>query len=151
MEKIFKLTTATLFALLLSFQAATPAMADAREHKVVIHVDENDAKRMNLALNNAENLTNYYESKGEKIAIEVVAYGPGLNMFRQDTSPVKTRIAAMSLKLDNISFAACSVTKGKMEAKSGKKIQIISEARMVPSGVVQLMTRQEQGWSYIRP
>jgi len=151
MVKIFKLTTAALFALILAFQIATPAMADARDHKVVIHVDENDAKRMNLALNNAENLTSYYKSKGEKVAIEVVAYGPGLNMFRQDTSPVKTRIAAMSLKLDNISFAACGNTKAKMEAKSGKKIQIISEARMVPSGVVQLMTRQEQGWSYIRP
>jgi len=149
--KNFKTAVIAAFSLLIVFSFIDPVVADAVNHRIVIHVDENDPKRMNLALNNAENLTNYYESKGEKVQVEVVAYGPGLNMFRQDTSPVKTRIAAMSLKLDNISFAACSVTKGKMEAKSGKKVKIISEARMVPSGVVQLMTRQEQGWSYIRP
>ncbi len=127
------------------------AYAAGEAHKVAIHVDEDDKGRMNLALNNAANIDKYYESIGDTVEIEIVAYGPGLHMFRADTSPVKTRIAAMSLELDNLSFAACGNTKAKMSEQSGTEIQIIPEARIVPSGVVHLIELQEQGWSYIRP
>ena len=72
-------------------------------------------------------------------------------MLREDTSPVKARIAAMALKIDNISFAGCGNTKAKMAKKAGKEIKLIAEAKIVPSGVVRLMELQEQGWSYIRP
>jgi len=61
--------------------ASGPVLAGATEHKVAIHVDENDTARMNMALNNAMNINKYYKAKGEKVEIEVVAYGPGLNMF----------------------------------------------------------------------
>ena len=131
--------------------STTPVDAAGKNHKVAIHVDENDKARMNMALNNAENINKYYESKGETVEIEVVTYGPGLHMLRADTSPVKTRIAAMSLAMDNISFAACGNTKAKMTKKAGKEITLISEAKNVPSGVVRLIELQEQGWAYVRP
>ena len=70
---------------------APVTVAAEKSHKLAIHVDENDAQRMNLALNNAKNVTKYYRAKGEEVEIEVVAYGPGLHMLRADTSPVKTR------------------------------------------------------------
>jgi intracellular sulfur oxidation DsrE/DsrF family protein len=106
---------------------------------------------MNLALNNAENVIKYYKSKGQEVEIRIVAYGPGLHMFRSDTSPVKARIERMSLALDNITFAACGNTKAKMMKKSGKPVPIISEAKMVVSGVVELVELQRQGWAYIKP
>ena len=53
---------------------------------------------MDLALNNAKNIVDYYKSKGETVAVEIVTYGPGLHMLRTDTSPVKDRIAVMSLE-----------------------------------------------------
>jgi intracellular sulfur oxidation DsrE/DsrF family protein len=141
----------SLAALVLLASSPASLAGETVVHKVAIHVDENDPKRMNLALNNAENITRHYRSKGEAVQIEMVAYGPGLHMFRQDTSPVKDRIAAMSLEYDNMSFAACGNTKRKMSEAAGKDIPIISEATMVPSGVVRLMELQEQGWSYVRP
>jgi intracellular sulfur oxidation DsrE/DsrF family protein len=140
-----------LAALMLLASPAPSLAGETAVHKVAIHVDENDPQRMNLALNNAENITRYYQAKGETVQIEVVAYGPGLHMFREDTSPVKDRIAALDLELDNIAFAACGNTKRKMSKAAGKDIPIISEATMVPSGVVRLMELQEQGWSYVRP
>jgi len=127
------------------------AHADSKTHKVAIHVDENDKARMNMALNNAENVNAYYQEKGEAVEIEIVAYGPGLHMLREDTSPVKARIAAMSLEMANVSFAACGNTKAKMSKKDGKEVQLISEAKTVPSGVVRLIELQESGWSYVRP
>jgi intracellular sulfur oxidation DsrE/DsrF family protein len=38
-----------------------------------------------------------------------------------------------------------------MEKTEGKEVPILSEAALVPSGVVRLMELQEKGWSYIRP
>ena len=130
---------------------STTLSADETAHKVAIHVDENDPKRMNMALNNVANIRNFYDSKDEKIEIEVVAYGPGLHMFRADTSPVKDRIAVMSLEIDNLTFSACGNTHAVMSKAAGEKIELIEEAQMVPSGVVQLIELQEQGYAYVRP
>ena len=139
------------FLALVILVPAMPAAAGSDPVRIAIHVDDNDKFKMNLALNNAENVTKYYMSKGQKVQIRIVAYGPGLHMLRADTSPVKARIAKMALALDNISFAACGNTKAKMMKKSGKPVPIIAEAKMVTSGVVELVELQRQGWAYIRP
>ncbi|MBX2884121.1 MAG: DsrE family protein [Granulosicoccus sp.] len=130
---------------------AVPSLAADVVHKVAVHVDSNDPKVINLALNNVANVKKYYDSVGEEVEIEVVAYGPGLHMFRADTSPVIERISVMALEIDNLTFSACGNTHAKMSEKAGKDIQLLEEASMVPSGVVQLIALQEQGYSYIRP
>jgi len=129
----------------------TLVAADTPMHKVAIHVDENDPARMNMALNNVANVNKYYDSIGESVEIELVAYGPGLHMFRIDTSPVKDRISTMSLELDNLTFSACGNTHNAMQKKAGKDIVLVDEANVVPSGVVQLIELQEKGYAYVRP
>jgi uncharacterized protein len=120
-------------------------------HKVAIHIDDNDAKVMNLALNNAKNVLDYYRGKGEAVRIEIVTYGPGLHMLRADTSPVKHRVAEMSLTAPEVSFSACGNTQINMAKQEGKDVPLVSEARVVASGVVHLIELQEKGYSYIRP
>lgn len=127
------------------------AQAEEVVHKLAIHVDQNDPAVMNLALNNAENVRHYYEAKGEKVQIEIVAYGPGLNMLVAGESPVEERISAMSLESPEITFAACENTHRNMVKKAGKDVPLMSEAVMVPSGVVRLMELQAEGYAYIRP
>lgn len=129
-----------------SAQTSPPAA-----HKVAIHVDDNDAKVMNLALNNAKNVLDYYRKKGETVRIEIVTYGPGLHMLRADTSPVKQRVAEMSLAAPELSFSACGNTQVNMSKQEGKDVPLVSEARVVASGVVQLIELQEKGYAYIRP
>jgi intracellular sulfur oxidation DsrE/DsrF family protein len=108
---------------------------------------------MNLALNNATNVIEYYRGKNEEVEVDIVAYGPGLHMLRSDTSPVQDRIKRLrELSFPGkIQFSACNNTKQSMEKNEGKAIPIVSEATIVPSGVVQLMELQEKGWSYVRP
>lgn len=72
-------------------------------------------------------------------------------MFRADTSPVKQRIATMSLENPNLHFAACQNTRDNMSKAEAKDIPIIAEAKMVPSGVITLMELQAKGYAYIRP
>jgi uncharacterized protein len=131
--------------------APLAALAEGVAHKVAIHVDENDPQVMNMALNNASNLARYYESQGDTVTIEMVTYGPGLNMLIADKSPVAQRVSAMSLELDNISFSACANTMAGMKKKFGHDVVLLSEANVVPSGVVRLIELQEDGFAYIRP
>lgn len=131
--------------------APIAAIAEGETHYVAIHVDENDPQVMNMALNNAQNVSNYYESQGDTVVIELVAYGPGLNMFIPGKSPVADRIETMSLALENLSFAACGNTHRKMSEKAGSEVPIMEEANMVTSGVVRLIELQEEGYAYVRP
>ncbi|MDH5555947.1 MAG: DsrE family protein [Alphaproteobacteria bacterium] len=136
---------------LFAIAGGLPAMAEGKTHYLAIHVDENDKGKMTIVLNNAGNVIKYYEAKGDKVEVEIVAHGPGLHMYREDTSPVKGRIAAMSLENENLKFSACGNTIKGMTKKEGKAPTLISEATVVPSGVVRLMELQEQGWTYVRP
>lgn len=136
----------------------TPALAAPKKapasvavHKVVIQVDDSDPKVMNLALNNAANVREYYAAKGAKVEIQIVTFGPGLHMLRSDTSPVKSRIAEMSLAMPELKFMACANTRTRMAESEKKDIPLVSEAVVVPSGVVTIIELQEQGYAYVRP
>ncbi|WP_425099704.1 DsrE family protein [Tropicibacter sp. S64] len=135
----------------LAMTLATSAFAKGKTHHVAVHVDEGDAQVMNMALNNVANLASYYESQGDTVVVEVVAYGPGLLMFVEGKSPVADRISAMSLEMDNLTFSACENTHRAMSKKAGADVLLMSEAQMTPSGVVRLIDLQEQGYAYIRP
>ena len=121
------------------------------QQKVAIQVNQNDKAVMDLALNNAKNIADYFKAKGETVAIELVAYGPGLHMLRSDTSPVKDRISVMSLENPNMTFAACGNTQVNQAKAENKPVTLIGEAKVTPSGVVRLMELQKQGFAYIRP
>jgi intracellular sulfur oxidation DsrE/DsrF family protein len=133
--------------------AKTKAQPSTKAHRLVIQVDQNDPAVMNLALNNATNVIDYYRAKGEDVNVDVVTYGPGLHMLRADTSPVQDRIKNLKDHAfpSKVQFSACGNTKEGMEKKEGHPITVLSEAVVVPSGVVRLMELQEKGWSYVRP
>ncbi|HWX07040.1 MAG TPA: DsrE family protein, partial [Bradyrhizobium sp.] len=127
--------------------------ADGKPHHIAIQIDQNDPQVMNMVLNNATNVIEYYRGKNEDVDVDIVAYGPGLNMLRADTSPVQDRIKRLKDMVfpGKIQFSACNVTKQGMEKTEGHAISILSDATVVPSGVVHLMELQEQDWSYVRP
>jgi intracellular sulfur oxidation DsrE/DsrF family protein len=120
-------------------------------HRLVIQVDVNDPAVMNLALNNVSNVAQHYSEIGQKVEIEVVAFGPGLHMLRDDTSPVKARIKSMSETMPQLAFSACGNTRENMTRTEAKEIPLVSQAKVVKAGVVRLMELQERGWSYLRP
>jgi intracellular sulfur oxidation DsrE/DsrF family protein len=130
---------------------ATQPPAEQKEHRLILQVNTNDAAAMNLALNNATNVTEYYKEAGEKVKIEVIAFGPGLHMLRDDTSPVKARIETMALSTPEVSFKACGNTQQNMHKAENKDIKLIPQAQVVPSGVVRVMQLEEKGWSYVKP
>lgn len=135
----------------LGMLASAPAGATGKSHKIAIQVSENDKTIMNLALNNIVNMSQFYSEAGDLVTMELVAYGPGLNMLRVDTSPVKERLHSIKTSIPDITFSACKNTMEGMQKAEGHPIQIVADARIVPAGVVRLTELQEQGYSYIKP
>ncbi len=143
---------AALAVISIVFASATFA-ADTKQHRVAIQVDQNDPAVINLALNNVTNVIEYYRAKGQSVDVDLVAYGPGLNMLRADKSAVQDRIKQLKDLAfpGKIQFSACNNTKVNMEKAEGHAITLVPEATIVDAGVVQLMELQEQGWSYVKP
>lgn len=128
---------------------STMAVASSDDvHKIVMHVTKGDKRTMNIAINNAINVTKYYGVGNVKL--EIVANGPGLAMFHK-SSPVQKRLQYLH-SLGNITFGVCKNT---MNKKKYTKADLLPDAfvqnSIVPAGIVRVMELQEKGWSYARP
>ena len=139
-----RFVTAVLFLIgLASFVTAAQAAGNAGKSGVVIQVSENNAAIWNLALNNAENIQ---EALGkENVNIEIVAYGPGINMLKFD-SEAAPRLKKAST--DGVALIACGTTMRKQ--KLAEK-DLDGHIKIVPAGVIEIMNKQREGWAYIKP
>ena len=121
---------------------AVRAQAQPMKNRALFQVTDNDPARWTLILNNMQNLREGVG--GEPVEIELVAYGPGINMLKSDSS-VKQRIAE-ALK-SGVKVNACQNTMNGMKLTTP---DMLPEIGYVPSGVVEVMRKQQQGWAYIR-
>jgi intracellular sulfur oxidation DsrE/DsrF family protein len=139
------LGTGTIVALITPrIQAAdSRATAAVTKNKVVFQVSDSDPSKWNLALNNLRNIQVDLGDDGSEL--ELVAYGPGIGMLKAD-SPVANRIVE-TLKT-GAKVVACENTMKGFKLGYADMLQGIG---FVPSGVVELMRKQQQGFAYIRP
>jgi intracellular sulfur oxidation DsrE/DsrF family protein len=128
-------------ALALGLALHAHAAPDAREH-VVIQVSDGDTKTWNQALNVVKNLQKAYKGN---IDVEVVAFGNGIGMLKMD-SDVGNRID--ETVGSGAKVVACQNT---MHGRHLKPEDMLSKIGYVPSGVVELVKKQKEGWSVIRP
>jgi uncharacterized protein len=136
--------SAVLLALALAPLGAVNAQTvGAKAHKVVFQVSDAEPAKWNLALNNVKNVQQ--DLGKDKVAIEIVAYGPGIGMLTMD-SIVGARIAeALG---SGVSVVACENT---MRNQKLVRDDMLPKIGYVEAGVVQLMKRQQEGYAYIRP
>ena len=114
---------------------------DLAEHKIIFQLtsaDTNVHKMMIRQLGNV--LAGAPNSK-----IEVVCHGPGINVLMTKQTIVHPKVT--ELKNKGIKFIACENT---MKEKKITKEEIIPEAAFVKVGILEIVTKQEEGWSYIR-
>ena len=122
---------------------AQPQLATPQRARVVIQVSDADQGKWNLALNNAKNIQT--DLGAANVDIEIVTYGPGIDMLKLD-SPVGGRIAEATSA--GVKVIACENT---MRGQKLTRADMLNGIGYVPAGVVELMSRQQQGWAYIRP
>lgn len=114
-----------------------------RPHKVVFQVSDADPAKWNLTLNNARNVQQ--DLGRERVAIEIVAYGPGIGMLKMDSVAGARITDALS---SGISVVACENT---MTNQKITRDEMLPKIGYVGAGVVQLMQRQKEGYAYVRP
>ena len=122
---------------------ATGQNVSQKQHKIVIQVSDNDPAKWNLALSNAKNLQE--DVGAANVDIEIVAYGPGIGMLKLD-STAGTRIAE-AMKA-NVKVIACENT---MRNQKLMRDDMLPALSYVPAGVTEIMTKQSEGWAYLRP
>lgn len=127
----------------LAMLVSLPFAAQAADKHVVLQVSDNDEAKWNLALNNAKNLQTALGAGN--VDIEIVAYGPGIGMLKAE-STVGNRV--LDAGTNGVKVIACENT---MKAQKLGKDEMLGGIGYVPSGVVEIMERQQQGWGYIRP
>lgn len=117
--------------------------AASKVSKVVIQVSDNNPKKWNLALNNAENVQQ--DLGKDNVDIAIVAYGPGLPMLELQ-SIAANRIANAIAR--GVKVIACENTMRKDKLTKGDMLANLSYTR---SGVVYLVKKEAEGYSYIKP
>lgn len=145
-KPILTFQAALILALMLAAQMVLATSHEGPANKLVIQISSSDEVTQKIALNNAVNMQKEYGQ--DNIAIEVVAYGPGLSLLT-DKSTQKQRVA--SLAMQDITFSACGNTMKKMAKKSGTEPVLIDGVQVVSAGVKRIMELQQQGYAYIRP
>jgi intracellular sulfur oxidation DsrE/DsrF family protein len=129
-------------------RAQQPPLQDKpfAEHKIVLQLSDNDPKREALVLSVANNLLKAYDP--DKVAIEVVAFGPGIDLLRTENA---SRKMVESLVSQGVRFDVCLNTVDTIERETGKRPEIIPAATPVQVGVGQILYLTENGYTLVRP
>lgn len=116
------------------------------EHKIVLQLSDSDPKKQALVLSVANNLLKAYDP--DKIAVEVVAFGPGIDLL---LSGSERRKQVESLIAQGVRFDICLNTVDTIERETGKRPQFIPAATPVQVGVGQILFLAENGYTVVRP
>jgi intracellular sulfur oxidation DsrE/DsrF family protein len=130
-------------AAMLAFAVPAHAQEAPMRARVVVQVSDNDPAKWNLALNNAKNLQ--ADLGASNVDIEIVAYGPGINMLKADSVAGNRVDEAVGA---GVAVVACENT---MRNQKLAREDMLPKVGYVMAGVVELMQKQQQGWAYIRP
>jgi intracellular sulfur oxidation DsrE/DsrF family protein len=146
------LADAMMIAVVLSM--VTPAGAEPAplpdkpfaEHRIVLQLSDDDPKKQSLVISVAYNLLKLYDP--DKVAIEVVAFGPGIDLLFPDNA---NRKRIESLVAQGVKFDICLNTVDTIERETGKRPQYIPAATPVQVGVGQILALTENGYTLVRP
>jgi uncharacterized protein len=116
------------------------------EHRIVLQLSDNDAKKQGLVISVANNLLKLYDP--DKVAIEVVTFAAGIDLLRPDNT---NRKLVESLVAQGVKFDVCLNTVDTIERETGKRPEIIPAAIPVQVGVGQILSLTENGYTLVRP
>jgi uncharacterized protein len=143
-----------VIAALMAAAATLPALAQQAplldkpfaEHRIALQLSDNDPKKQGLVISVAYNLLKFYDP--DKVAIEVVTFGPGIELLRPDNG---NRKLIESLVAQGVRFDVCLNTVDTIERETGHRPDIIPAATPVQVGVGQLLSLTETGYTLVRP
>ncbi|QIG96718.1 MULTISPECIES: hypothetical protein [unclassified Bradyrhizobium] len=140
------LTALALAASLARAQLAPLQDKPFAEHKIVLQLSDNDPRKQGLVISVANNLMRHYDP--DKVAVEIVAFGPGIELLKPDNP---NRKLVESLVAEGVRVDICLNTVDTIERDTGKRPDYIAAATPVQVGVAQILLLTENGYTLVRP
>ena len=132
-----------VITLMLSKSASAQKEISANKmHKVVMQLNTADTSAWSGVIGNIKNFQKIWPNQ---VMIEVVVHGKALNFLVKDKSHLKDDV--FQLESDKIHFVACENTMNKYKIH---KDMLIDKVGTVPSGVAEIVLKQEADWGYLK-
>ena len=132
----------TLFTLLLLLLAPIALLAQMKDYKVVFDLTSKDTNAHRTVLRYIDLIT----KEAPDAQLEVVFYGQSLDMIRNDKSNMAGDVSTATKK-SGVSFVVCEAA---MRRHGITKDQLLTGVKTVPDGIYEIITKQRQGWGYIK-
>jgi len=129
-----------LFSLML--MSCNFLIAQKAPYNVVIDVTSNDTIVHKMAANWVREIT----TADPNANVEVVFYGKSLSMITRDKSVVADSVMKYAA-FKNVSFKVCEVA---MKNNGIDKSQLLTGVKTVPDGIYEIISKQHEGWGYIK-
>jgi len=114
------------------------------QYDLVIHVDMDDRKVLDLALGN---IANYLAALPEEtFQVDLVANGPAVTLFARPGEDVAPRVADLSAR--GVRFKMCA---NALRTFGVAPQDLVEGCQVVPAGIVELVLLQRQGMAYVKP
>jgi len=125
----------------LVFAEEQMSKAEKPVHKIIFQLTTEDTLAHKALMKQLNNIT----TVAPDTKLEVVCHGPGLNMLVIGKTTVQDKMQQMKKK--GVTFVACEFS---MSERKVTKEKIIAEADFVKAGILEIVTKQKEGWSYIK-
>jgi hypothetical protein len=129
-----------LIPLLLATVAVT-AQVGARQHRIVMQLTSGDTLVHKNLMKQIKNM----KEASPTLQLEVVCHGPGMDLLLSDRSIVQGKVKQFTAQ--GIAFLACENT---IRERNLDPAKVLPEAGHVKAGIIHIVERQEEGWSYIK-
>jgi len=118
--------------------------------KVLFHINRNDAAGFQQVLNQVESLLAEYQDNPDRLRIEIVANGTGLNLYRADNPRFAEKIRKLRDSNKNVAFLGCQTTLKRLSREYGQTLTLLPGVKMVDLGISHVLKRQRSGWAYVQ-
>lgn len=128
---------------------ANPTDATAQPWRVMLHVSSNRPRKLDILLNETEDLLENSLARQQAVEVQILANGKGLSLVSNNNSSHARRLQALQDKHQNLVISACNETLTRLR-REGVSVELLPQTRVVSSALNEALARQRQGWTYIR-
>lgn len=119
------------------------------EASILLQLSDRDREKQSMVLDVANNLIKHYGDP-ELVDIEVIAFGPDIDLYRADNDPdLRARIE--SLRVSGVRFVVCKNTLDTLARVTGKQPELVDGIYYVQTGVAHIVDRSREGFTVVRP
>jgi len=122
---------------------------EADPNHIILHIDSAAPDRMRAALDQADRLLDGAARQGRAMQLEIIANSRGIELLRAGHSPFAERIARMQQLHPNLNWVACGQSIARLTSE-GEKVELLPATRTAPTAIGEIVSRLQQGWTYVR-